>query len=195
MECVITDFGGVLLRTGGGDLAVNAGALPRRLAAAYLRADGELKALVLTSEHVNRSHGAAPFAEERGIPVIVSLAVSAHCRDLTMGGRRPITFLIPAGLEFAGAELRFYRLWNDSLDPCFLTVEADGRRIGIVPDGRLDAVSVCPLLECDEVLLGNRLNLPPDSPGALARRLRSVSNTDAELDALFRGYAGKLVRL
>lgn len=193
MEYLITDFGGVLLHTRNGDLAVNAGALPRKLKDAYVREGGKLKALVLTSEHINRSNGAAPFAEDRGIPVIASLIVSAHCRALTMGGRRPMTFLIPAGIEIAGAELRFHRLCGDSLDPCFLTVAAEGRRLGIVPDGRLDAESVRPLLECDEVLLGNRLDLPPDAPGALARRLRSVSNTGEELDALFRGYAGRLV--
>ena len=73
-------------------------------------------------------------------------------------------------------------------------VEADGRRLGIVPNGRLDADSVAPLLECDEVLLGNRLELPDGAPSALARRLRSVSNTDRELDELFRGYGGKAIR-
>ena len=193
MEYVITDFGGVLLRTCSGDLAVNAGVLPRRLEAAYLHAGRELKAIILTGEHVNRSDGAASFAEHQGVPLIASLLVASRCRNLTMGDRRPVTFLVPASLEIAGAKLDFHRLWYDSLDPLYLTVEAENRRIGIVPDGRLDAETVRPLLECDTVLLGNRLDLPQNSPGALARRLRSVSNTEAELDELFRGYRGELV--
>lgn len=195
MEYTVTDFGGVLLSTRNGDLAVNGGALPRRLKAAYLREGGELKALILTSEHLNRADGAAAFAEDRGIPLIAPLLVAALRRDLTMGERRPITFLVPASLGIAGVRLRFYALRGDSIAPCFLTVEADGSRIGIVPDGKLDPGSVKPLLECDEVLLGNRLDLPPAAPGALARRLRSVSNTDAELAALFNDYEGKLTLL
>ena len=194
MEYIFTNFGGVLLRTGNGNFAVNGGALPRKLYDAYLR-DGETcRAIILTSEHLNRREGAAIFAEEVGVPVVASLLVTVTCREFTMGDRKPVTFLPPAELEIAGAKLRFYLLCYDSIDPVYLTVEADGQRIGIVPDGKLDPESVKPLLECDEVLLGNRLNLPPDSPGALARRLRSISNTDAELDALFHNYRGKVVR-
>ena len=195
MEYIVTDFGGVLLRTRNGDFAVNGGAMPRRLSSAYVRENGELKAIILTSEHLNRADGAAIFAEDQGIPLVVSLVATALRRDLTLGGRRPTTFLTPASLEIAGVRLHFHTLYNDSVDPCFLTVEADGSRIGIVPDGRLDAGSVLPLRGCDEVLLGNRLDLPPAAPGALARRLRSVSNTDAELEKLFRGYGGKLTLL
>ena len=194
MKYHITDFGGVLLRTRGGDIAVNGGALPRELRAAYLREDGRLRALILTCEHLNRLRGAASFAEERQIPVIAPLLVASLYRGLNSGGRRPIMFLPPAELEWAGARLGFHHLGYDSIDPVYLTVEADGLRIGIVPDGRLEAGSVAPLLRCDEVLLGNRLALSPDAPGALARRLRSTSNTDAELDELFRGYPGRLVR-
>ena len=194
MKYVITDFGGVLLCTRRGDIAINAGALPKQLRAAYLRDGGELEALVVTSEHLDRSSGAAPFAEEANVPLIASLVVSAFRRDFTSGGRRPTVFLPPAEIPVAGARLRFHLLGGDSLDPVYLTVETDGRRIGIVPDGKLGTASVGPLLECDEVLLGNCLELPENAPGMLARRLRSASNTDAEVDELFRGYTGKLVR-
>ena len=194
MKYHITDFGGVLVRTRCGDIAVNAGALPKVLRAEYLRAGEGLRALVVTSELFVRTDGAAAFAEEANVPLIASLIVSAFRRDFTSGGRRPITFLPPAGVTVAGARLDFHLLGGDSVDPVYLTIEADGRRLGIVPDGRLDAKTVRPLLECDEVLLGNGLDLPPEAPGRLARQLRWASNTNAELDALFRGYAGKLVR-
>lgn len=194
MEYVITDFGGVLVRTGSGNIAINGGELPAKLRQAYVENGIPPRAAVLTCEHFNRLHSLAVCAEEWGVPVIASLLVSAMCRELTAGGRRPTTLLPPATVTIGGVRMRFYRLRYDSIDPLYLTIEADGRRLGIVPDGKLDELSVKPLLECDEVLLGNRLDLPPDSPGALARRLRSISNTDAELDELFRGCPGKVVR-
>ena len=194
MDYTITDFCGVLLRTRNGNFAVNGGELPAALAAAYLRSGEPLRAIILTDEELSRKRGAAIFAEEHGVPLIASLLVTAFCRDLTAGGRRPITFLAPDVVELAGARLEFHLLSGDTIDPVFLIVEADGRRLGIVPNGRLDADSVAPLLECDEVLLGNRLELPDGAPSALARRLRSVSNTDRELDELFRGYGGKAIR-
>ena len=193
MDYLITDFGGVLLRTGNGNFAINGGAMPKKLDAAYLREGETLHALILTSEHYHRRHSAASFAERHDIPLIAALLVSAALRELTIGGRAPITFLPPEELEFAGARLNFHFIGGDSIEPVFLTVEADGSRLGIVPDGKLGPASVKPLLECDTVLLGNRLELPKNAPGALARRLRSVSNTEAELDELFRDYGGKLV--
>ena len=194
MEYVITDFGGVLVRTGSGNFAINGGALPAKLRQAYVENGAPPRAAVLTCEHFNRLHSLGGCAEEWGVPVIASLLVAATCRELTAGGRKPTMILPPAMVTVGGVRLRFYRLRYDSIDPVFLTIEADGRRLGIVPDGKLDELSVRPLLECDEVLLGNRLNLPPDPPEALARRLRSISNTDAELDELFRNFTGKVVR-
>ena len=48
MDYTITDFGGVLLRTSSGNFAVNGGALPAKLAAAYLREGEKLRAVILT---------------------------------------------------------------------------------------------------------------------------------------------------
>ena len=195
MEHFITSFGGVLLRTSAGNYAVNGGAAAGDLRLLYLRSGEKLNALVLTSEHRNRSRGAASFAVEENVPLYAPLPVCHMLPGFSIALHRPVMFLPPTAVEVAGAKLEFRRLRGDSIDPVFLILEADGCRVGVVPDGKLDRATAAPLFACRKVLVGNRFN-PEKSgrPGALERRLRSVCNTDAELDELFAGYDGELVR-
>lgn len=195
MEYFITSFGGVLLRTSAGNYAVNGGAAAGDLDIAYLRDDEKLNAVILTSEHRSRSRSAAAFAAGRNVPLCAALPVCHMLPGFSFEYHRPIMFLPPTTLELAGAKLEFHRLRGDSIDPVFLILETDGDRIGVVPDGKLDRASAAPLLTCRKVLVGNRFNpAQPGRSGALERRLRSACNTDAELDELFMGYAGELVR-
>ena len=79
----------------------------------------------------------------------------------------------------------------DSVEPFCLTVNDAETMTGIVPDGRIYPDLAKYLLDCDSVLLGNRLPVPENAGTALERRLRNVCNTQCELDEYFKGYSGE----
>ena len=49
------------------------------------------------------------------------------------------------------------------------------------------------LFDCDTVILENRLHIPDNASFSLARRLKSVYNTQSELDGIFKKYNGEIV--
>ena len=81
----------------------------------------------------------------------------------------------------------------DSVEPFCFTLHDGQNVVGIVPDGKIFPDLAKYLLDCDTVILGNRLHIPDNAPSALEKRLKSVYNTQSELDEIFRDYTGELV--
>jgi hypothetical protein len=81
----------------------------------------------------------------------------------------------------------------DSMDPFGLMVNDGENLAGIVPDGKIYPALTKYFLDCDVLLLGNRLHIPENAVSALERRLKSIYNTQDELDDLFKNYSGKLI--
>ena len=81
----------------------------------------------------------------------------------------------------------------DSVDPFCLTVQDGENQIGVVPDGKIFPSMAKYLFDCDTVILKNRLHIPDNVPSALERRLKSVYNTQSELDGIFKNYNGEIV--
>lgn len=70
MNITINSFGGVLITSVNGNFAINGGNSMEEMEKAYLLLEQKLTALILTSEHLDRSRNAALFAQKHHIPVL-----------------------------------------------------------------------------------------------------------------------------
>ena len=186
-------FGGVLIETARGKLAVNGGGAPDELDGFYLADARPPVAIVLTTEHIHRSRGVGEFAARHGIPLVGSLLAFARLR-LQSPERWEI--LPPQQLAIGGIVLDTYPIRYDSEDPFALTISVNGETLGVVTDGRLearDAPLLAKLRSCNKLWFANKLDRPPEIPKALLRRYRGNCNTSGELAELFRDYRGELV--
>ena len=193
MRVTSAPFGGILVETARGNLAVNGGGTPDEMERFYLSGGRPPAAIVLTTEHTHRSRGAEEFADANGIPLVGSLLALAWLHS-----RAPEKWevLPPRQLALGGIMLDLFAVKYDSLDPFALTVSDGSETLGIVPDGRLsdrtpDALKK--LRNCRKLFLANKLDCPPEMPRTLYLRYRSNYNTSGELAELFRDYRGELV--
>ena len=190
MNITTNSFGGVLADTSKGAFAVNGGGSLEEMEKAYLRPDRPLAALILTSEHLNRSRNVELFAQKHHIPILASFIMQCKMRLQKL----PLFYCFPPiVMNLYGVKIGFHHIRYDSIDPVFLTME-DDEKIGIVIDGKLDKESAEKLMDCRRILLRNEGKLHDSMPSALRRRILSVYNTQEELNELFRNYKGEIVR-
>jgi len=189
MNLTVNQFGGVLIESTQGNLAVNGGGTLEEMEKAYLHKDVSLISLVLTSEHINRSRNVERFARKHHIPILSSFIVQCSMKIHDV----PVLYCFPpAEINLYGVKIRMLHIRYDSIDPVYLIVEADGKA-GIVIDGKLNETSAEPLMNCDNLVLLNRCAVRDSMPGQLIRRLQSVYNSEQELRSLFRNYRGNAI--
>ena len=190
MNITMNSFGGVLVETSKGNFAVNGGGSLEEMEKAYLQPGHPLTALILTSEHLDRSRNAALFAQKHHIPILASFITQCKMRlhDL------PVIYCFPpAEVDLYGVKIGLHHIRYDSIDPVFLTIE-DEEKTGIVIDGKLDRETAEKLMDCRRILLCNEVKLQNHMRSALRRRVLSVYNTAEELKELFRNYKGEIIK-
>lgn len=189
MNLTVNQFGGVLIESPQGNLAVNGGGTLEEMEKAYLHKDVPLIGLVLTSEHINRSRNVERFARKHHIPILSSFIVQCSMKIHDV----PVLYCFPpAEINLYGVKIRMLHIRYDSIDPVYLIVEADGKA-GIVIDGKLNETSAGPLMNCDNLVLLNRCAVRDSMPMQLIRRLQSVYNSEQELRSLFCNFHGKAI--
>ena len=190
MNITINSFGGVLITSAKGNFAVNGGGSMEEMEKAYLQPVHPLTALILTSEHLDRSRNAAQFAQKHHIPVLASFIMQCKMRLQKL----PLLYCFPpAEIDLYGVKIGFHHIRYDSIDPVFLTLE-DDEKIGIVIDGKLDRESAEKLMDCSRIVLCNEAKLQASMPTARQRRILSVYNTPEEITELFQNYGGEIIR-
>jgi hypothetical protein len=187
-------FGGILVETARGNIAVNGGGELAELDGFYL-AEGRPvpAAIVLTTEHLHRSHGVEAFADSHDIPLAGPLLALAY---LHSHSPKRWEVIPPRRLAINGIGLEFFHIRYDSLDPVALTVSSDGETLGVVTDGRLterDTDALERLKSCQKIFFGNKLDTQPEGPRLLKLRCRGFYNTSAELAELFQDYRGEMI--
>ena len=191
MNITINSFGGMLITSAKGNFAVNGGGTLEEMEQTYLQEGHPLTALILTSEHLERSRNAAQFAQKHHIPVLASFIMQCKMRLQKL----PLLYCFPpAEVDLYGVKIGFHHIRYDSIDPVFLTLE-DDEKIGIVIDGKLEKESVVKLMDCSRIVLCNEAKLQASMPSALRRRILSVYNTAEELKDLFRDYKGEIIKI
>ena len=185
-------FGGILLEAACGNIAVNGGGTLADMERAYI-VDGKAPlVMIVTCEHHHRSHNADRFCLKHNVPLITTTL----CADrLSLEGVNTTLLTVPESRLFVklGLGVSLIPVRYDSVEPFCFTLHDSKNQIGIVLDGKIFPDLAKYLLDCDTVILGNRLNIPENAPSALERRLKSVYNTQSELDEIFRDYTGELV--
>ena len=190
MNITVNTFGGVLVGTSKGNFAINGGGTLEEMEKAYLQPDHPLTALILTSEHLDRSRNAELFARKHHIPILASFIMQCKMRlhDLPL-----IYCFPPTEVDLYGVKIGLHHIRYDSIDPVFLTIE-DEEKTGIVIDGKLDRETAEKLMDCRRILLCNEVKLQGPMPSALCRRVLSVYNTSEELKELFKNYKGEIIK-
>ena len=131
MKITTNSFGGVLVDTSEGAFAVNGGGSLEEMEKAYLQPDRPLTALILTSEHLDRSRNVELFAQKHHIPILASFITQCKMRLQKL----PLFYCFPpAVIDLYGVKIGLHHIRYDSIDPVFLTLE-DEEKIGIVIDG------------------------------------------------------------
>ena len=193
IRVVSAPFGGILVETALGGIAVNGGGTPDEMDGFYLAGGRPPAAIVLTTEHMHRSRGVAEFAERHGVTLVGSLIATSY---LHLKSPERWEVLPPRRMTVEGIRLDLFNIRYDSLDPFALTVTVNDETVGIVPDGRLrsdDADALARLRNCRKLFLANKLDRPPEMPRSLYLRYRGSYNSSEELAELFQDYRGELV--
>lgn len=192
MKWQSNDFGGILLELEGGNIAVNGGGRLADMEKAYI-IDGKAPlAMIVTCEHHQRALNADRFCLKYNVPLLTA----PLCADrLNLEGVKTIFLNVPENKLFVklGLGIGLTPVYYDSAEPFFLTICCDGCYLGIVPDGKIYPELAKYLFDCDKVILGNRLRISDDASSALETRLKSVYNTQAELDEIFKNYEGEVI--
>ena len=185
-------FGGVLLETACGNIAVNGGGTLADMEDAYI-VDGEVPmAMIVTCEHHHRSHNVDRFCLKHNVPLITTTLCAER---LSLEGVNVTLLTVPESKLFVklGFGISLVPVRYDSVEPFFLTINDGNEQIGIVPDGKIYPDLAKYLFDCDTVILYTPLDIPVNAtPSALARRLQSVYNTWDELDEIFKNFTGEL---
>jgi hypothetical protein len=185
-------FGGILLETNCGNIAVNGGGALADMENSYIVDNKVPIAMLVTSEHHHRSHNVDRFCLKHNVPLIATTL----CADrLLLEGISTYLLTVPESRFFVkfGFGISLIPVRYDSLEPFYFTLLDGKNLVGIVPDGKIFPALAKYLLDCDTVILANRLNIPENAPSALERRLKSVYNTQAEIDNIFKDYQGKII--
>ena len=106
MNLTVNQFGGVLIESPQGNLAVNGGGTLEEMEKAYLHKDVPLIGLVLTSEHINRSRNVERFARKHHIPILSSFIVQCSMKIHDV----PVLYCFPpAEINLYGVKIRMLR--------------------------------------------------------------------------------------
>lgn len=192
MKYQSNDFGGVLLEATCGNIAVNGGGTLAEMEHAYIVDGKRPLAMIVTCEHHQRSHNIDRFCLKHNVPLITTHLCAER---LFLEGIKTHFLSVSESRLFVkyGFGISLLPVRYDSGDPFCLTIQDGENQIGFVPDGKIFPSMAKYLLDCDAVILGNRLHIPDNAPSALARRLKSVYNTQDELDEIFKNYNGEIV--
>ncbi len=190
MKWKSSDFGGILLECGSGNIAVNGGAPLADLEKFYLTEGKPPAMMIATCEHHHRSWNVDRFCLKHHVPLVMP---ELAAEQINTEGIQLQTVMVPDTRCFLklGVWIALIPVEYDSMEPFCLTVNDTETMVGIVPDGRIYPDLAKYLLDCDTVILGNRLPVPDNAATALERRLRSVCNTQSELDEYFKSYSGE----
>lgn len=192
MKYQSNSFGGILLQLESGNIAVNGGGTLAEMEHAYIVDGNAPLAMIVTCEHHQRSHNADRFCLKHNVP----LMTTTLCADrLLLEGVTTHLLTVPESRLFVklGLGVSLIPVRYDSVEPFCFTLHDSKNQIGIVPDGKIFPDLAKYLFDCDTVILGNRLHIPDNASSALARRLKSVYNTQDELDEIFKNYTGEVV--
>ena len=192
MEFQGNSFGGTLLILECGNIAVNGGGTLAEMEHAYIVDGNAPLAMIVTCEHHQRSHNADRFCLKHNVP----LMTTTLCADrLLLEGVTTHLLTVPESRLFVklGLGVSLIPVRYDSVEPFCFTLHDSKNQIGIVPDGKIFPDLAKYLFDCDTVILGNRLHIPDNASSALARRLKSVYNTQDELDEIFKNYTGEII--
>ena len=192
MKFQSNDFGGILLELEDGNIAVNGGGTLADMEESYVVDGKRPLAMIVTCEHHQRSHNIDRFCLKHNVPLITTNLCGER---LLLEGINTTFLTVPENRFFIKYDfgISLIPVRYDSVEPFCFTLHDSKNQIGIVPDGKIFPDLAKYLLDCDTVILGNRLHIPDNAPSALARRLKSVYNTQDELDEIFRDYKGELV--
>ena len=192
MKYQSNSFGGILLQLESGNIAVNGGGTLAEMEHAYIVDGNAPLAMIVTCEHHQRSHNADRFCLKHNVP----LMTTTLCADrLLLEGVTTHLLTVPESRLFVklGLGVSLIPVRYDSVEPFCFTLHDSKNQIGIVPDGKIFPDLAKYLFDCDTVILGNRLHIPDNASSALARRLKSVYNTQDELLKLQKERCDKKV--
>ena len=192
MKYQSNDFGGILLQQESGNIAVNGGGTLADMEDAYIVEGKTPLAMIVTCEHHHRSHNVDRFCLKYNVPLITTTL----CADrLSLEGVNTTFLTVPESRFFIRYDfgISLIPVRYDSVEPFCFTLHNGKNVVGIVPDGKIFPDLAKYLLDCDTVILENRLHIPDNASSAFARRLKSVYNTQSELDEIFKNYTGEIV--
>ena len=192
MKWQSNSFGGILLETVCGNIAVNGGGTLADMERTYI-VDGKVPlTMIVTCEHHQRSHNADRFCLKYDVPLITTHLCAE--RLLLEGVKTHFLSVFESRLFVkSGFGISLIPVRYDSVEPFGFTLHDGENVVGIVPDGKIFPPMAKYLFDCDTVILGNRLHIPDNAPSALVRRLKSVYNTQSELDEIFKNYTGEII--
>ena len=185
-------FGGILLETTCGNIAVNGGGTLAEMEESYVVDGKRPLAMIVTCEHHQRSHNADRFCLKYDVPLITTHLCAER---LFLEGIKTHLLSVSESRLFVkyGFGISLIPVRYDSVEPFCLTIQDGENQIGFVPDGKIFPSMAKYLFDCDTVILENRLHIPDNASFSLARRLKSVYNTQSELDGIFKNYNGEIV--
>jgi len=185
-------FGGILLQLESGNIAVNGGGTLAEMEHAYIVDSKTPLAMIVTCEHHQRSHNADRFCLKYDVPLITTHLCAER---LFLEGIKTHLLSVTESKLFVkyGCGISLIPVRYDSVEPFCFTLHDGKNVVGIVPDGKIFPDLAKYLLDCDTVILENRLHIPDNAPSALERRLKSVYNTQGELDEILKNYNGEIV--
>ena len=192
MKYQSNDFGGILLQQESGNIAVNGGGTLAEMEESYVVDGKRPLAMIVTCEHHQRSHNIDRFCLKHNVPLITTNLCGER---LLLEGINTTFLTVPENRFFIKYDfgISLIPVRYDSVEPVGFTLHDGKNVVGIVPDGKIFPDLAKYLLDCDTVILGNRLHIPENAPSALEKRLKSVYNTQSELDEIFKNYTGEIV--
>ena len=191
MKYQSNDFGGILLQQESGNIAVNGGGTLAEMEDAYIVEGKTPLTMIVTCEHHHRSHNVDRFCLKYNVPLITTTL----CADrLSLEGVNTTFLTVPENRFFIKYDfgISLIPVRYDSVEPFCFTLHDGQNVVGVVPDGKIFPDLAKYLLDCDTVILGNRLHIPDNAPSALEKRLKSVYNTQSELEEIFKNYDGEI---
>ena len=116
------------------------------------RHPAELTALLVTHEHGDHVRGVAPLARKYGFPVWLTRGTRHMLRDTDMP--KLLSFDAATRIDIGELQIQPFTVPHDAREPCQFSVQAGGRRLGMLTDaGRMTPHIVESLTACDALLL------------------------------------------
>jgi len=165
------------------------------------RHPAELDALLVTHEHGDHVRGVPPLARKYGFPVWLTRGTRHMLRDEDMPQLH--NFDAASGIDIGAMQIQPFTVPHDAREPCQFTVQAGGRRLGMLTDtGHMTPHIIASLSACDALLLECNHDTAMLAGGPYSRSLKlrvggplgHLSNTQAA-DLLARLDTSRLQHL